>query len=100
MRPLAQAEGPRSGVRELHALDAFELQIDRLPGIAGVFAGKEVPTLQPHVHAAGLLVVDDVPYGAQGKVRWVYSLAGDVSPGTLAKVAGNGASGKGKADER
>lgn len=41
-------------------------------------------TLQ-ELHLLGLLVVSDEPYGQTGRVRWVYTLADDVSAGTLAK---------------
>jgi hypothetical protein len=45
-------------------------------------------TLQ-ELHLLGLLVVDDEPYGNQGRTRWVYSLAEDVPPGTLEKFTRN-----------
>ena len=44
-------------------------------------------TLQ-ELHLLGLLVVGDEPWG-QGRVRWVYSLAADVSAGTLARFTRN-----------
>lgn len=37
------------------------------------------------LHLLGLLVVDDQPWGDFGKVRWIYSLADDVSAATLGK---------------
>jgi hypothetical protein len=41
------------------------------------------------LHLLGLLVVDDLPYGSQGRVRWAYSLAADVSAATLQKFTRN-----------
>jgi hypothetical protein len=48
---------------------------------------KTVDRVLQELHLLGLLVVDEIAYG--DKVRWIYSLAGDVSTGTVAKLARN-----------
>jgi hypothetical protein len=45
-------------------------------------------TLQ-EMHLLGLLVVDEEPYGAEGRVRWIYSLADEVSAETIANLTRN-----------
>jgi hypothetical protein len=49
---------------------------------------QTVDRVLQELHLLGLLVVGDEPWG-QGRVRWVYSLAADVSAGTLARFTRN-----------
>ena len=59
---------------------------------------QTVDRVLQELHLLGLLVVADEPWG-QGKVRWVYSLAPDVSAATLARFTRNVSKG-GQEDKR
>lgn len=53
---------------------------------------KTVDRVLQEMHLLGLLTVDEVPYGAES-VRWIYTLAPDISCEALRKLARNGKGG-------
>lgn len=50
---------------------------------------QTVDRVLQELHLLGLLVVDDEPWGGQGRVRWAYSLAADVNAASLARFTRN-----------